>query len=113
MATSVHALRERYIKAKLGLPQSEKVLDNVSASNLRHEVEDVDPEDEKPKPWAPSQYYTSVKDFNEDLPNILESLKDDYGKENNIEYGSKKAILGVRKLFQNVAELYIEKTINE
>lgn len=114
MSLSVHSLRERYIKKKLGLPEnSEPVLNNATGGNVRNEVVEVEDVDQKPQPWAPQGYYTRLKDFNKDLRNILESLKDEYGEENNIEFTSKEAILNVRKLFQNIGELYIEKEMNE
>jgi hypothetical protein len=114
MSQSVHNLREQYIKRRLGIPEaSASVLNNATGSNLRNEVVEESAEDQEPVPWAPQGYYTSLKDFNEDLHNVLGSLKDEYGEEHNIEYGSKEAILNVRRLFQNIGELYVERELNK
>lgn len=108
---SIHELRLRVIKRKLGLPEDADVaIENPNMSNLRNEIpkDPSDSEPEKPVPWEAPEYYTSIKDFNEDMHDLLDSFADDSGK---VEYGSKQAILNVRRLFQNVGELYVEKAM--
>lgn len=110
MSSSVHELRERYIKRKLGIPESEPShIETPALNNIKSE-EEIPPENEKPVPWSPSEYYTSIKDLNLNMTNLLDSLVDDSGK---VEYSSKAAILNVRKLFENAGQLYVEKLMQE
>lgn len=110
--SSVHALRERLIKQRMGIPENSKiqVLNVPSLDNVRGEISSSDEEEQPPRPWEPP-LYTSVKDFTDDIPNLLDSL--DNGSDDNVEYTSKEALLNLRKLFQNVGELYVAKMMNE
>lgn len=106
--TSIHDFRERYIKKKLGIVDvSNSPLNTPTINNIRNE--EPPEKSDKPQPWSPP-IYSSIKEFNEDLPNLLDSLNDD---DDSIEYGSRKAILNLRKLFQNIGLLYVEKIFTE
>lgn len=106
--SSVHELRERYIKRKMGLSETAPSVLNVPyISNVRDEEPNDEPK--KPVPWQ-APIYSSLQDFNNGIPSLLDSLVSD---DDSVEYTSREAILNLRKLFQNVGALYVEKVFNE
>ena len=62
-----------------------------------------DKEDDTPKPWV-SSVYSSVRDYEGNMENIIESLKSDDPK---IEFESKKAKQNFRDLLRNIGDLYV------